>query len=397
MQPETLDGDSLDLGIDPIHIPKILKSNIILKIGHLHFSRISTVAGCKGMNRILEKLSENENALTSLEIRNCEKIESLNLLNLLANLQSLVLLDLTGRDYFFKTSGGLSSLVEKIAKSNVPLEKLLIHHMELEKIDDETVSDAFCKMKEIEVTWSMSKTQTTLLFLKIAKGSSNIKKLLVEEFSKIQLDYNQINPDCFTRGICKIEELKTNFSSKEHTKKLFETLSKNPGQLKSLTFTDSFTIEDMVDAETIAQAVCNLEKVFFEFDISEGVQTAIFRNIVEKKDVRLKTLHMKSVIKSSDTMTFIKATLSLENVYFIIGDDLVAQRVENLLLDSILKEEDCKLKCVTLIFRNPKHFKHNKKLFQYPEEKLDRIKQKIGKLGIFYSPIGRGGFEKIFS
>ena len=344
MQSEKIDEASIDLGIDPIHIPKIFKSNIILKIGHLHLSRISTVAASRGMNRLLEKLSENKNALTSLEIRNCENIEPLNLENLLTNLQSLVLLDLTGRDYFFMASGGLSSIVEKISRSDVPLEKLLIHHMELDKIDDETVSDAFCKMKEVEVTWSMSKTQTTMMFLKIAKGLSNIKKLLVEEWGKVQLDYNQINPASFTLAICKIEELKTDFSSKEHTRMLFETLSKNPGQLKSLTFADSSTIEDVADADTIAQAVCNLEKIFFESDISEGVQTAIFRiiaKIANKKDVRLKTLHMKSVIKCRDTMTFIKATLALENVYFFIGDDLVAQQVENMLLDSMLKEEDC--------------------------------------------------------
>ena len=397
VQSEKIDEASMDLGIDPIHIPKIFKSIIILKIGHLHLSRIRTEAASRGMNRILEKLSENKNALASLEIRNCENIESLNLESLLTNLQSLVLLDLTGRDHFFTTSGGLSSIVEKISRSDVPLEKLLIHHRDLDKINDETVSDAFCKMKEVEVTWSMSKTQTTLMFLKIAKGSRNIKKLLVEEWGKIQLDYDQITPDSFTLAICKIVELKTDFSSKEHTKMLFETLSKNPGQLKSLTFADLSTIEDVADANTIAQAVCNLEKIFFKSDISEGVQTAIFRIIANKKGVRLKTLHMQSVIKCTDTMTFIKATLTLENVYFFIGDDLVAQRVENTLLDSMLKGEDCKLKCVTLIFRNPKHFNYNKKLFQYPEEKLVRIKEKIGKLNIFYSPLGRGGFEKLFS
>ena len=88
--------------------------------------------------------------------------------------------------------------------------------------------------------------------------------MIVEEWGKIQLEYSEITPQVFTKAICRIEELKMNFASKEHTKLFFETLSRNPGQLKSLTFTDSYSIEEFADTETIAQAVCNLEEVFFE-------------------------------------------------------------------------------------------------------------------------------------
>ena len=166
--------------------------------------------------------------------------------------------------------------------------------------------------------------------------------------------------------------------------------------VKCLTFTDSYSIEEFADAETIAHAVCNLEKVFFEFDISERLQTAIFRTIAEEKGVKLKTLHMKSsAIKCPDTKTFIKATLKLENIYFIIGEDLVARSAENLLLDGMLEQENCCLHSVTLIFRNPKHYFNNKKLFQYPEDKLLRIKEKIAKINICYSPFLSGGFERI--
>ena len=410
VQADEIDEDDQDLGIDPIHMGKILKSNIILKIGHLHFSKINTVDGKKWMDRILEKLCENQNCLTSLEIRNCEMVSSLKVEKLLPNLQTLVLFDRTGHDNFFKSRakfsadfatktvcpGGLFPIVAKIARSDNPLEKLLIHHNDIDKIDDEIVSDAFCKMKEIETTWTMSKTQMTLMFHKIADGCSNIRKLIVEEWGKIQLEYSEITPQVFTKAICRIEELKMNFASKEHTKLFFETLSRNPGQLKSLTFTDSYSIEEFADAETIAQAVCNLEEVFFEFDISESLQTAIFRTIAEEKGVKLKTLHKKSsAIKCPDTKTFIKATLKLENIYFIFGEDLVAKSAENLLLDSMLEQENCCLQSVTLIFRNPKHYFNNKKLFQYPEDKLVRIKEKIAKLNIYYSPFLSGGFERI--
>ena len=391
------------MGIDPNDIEKILNSNIILKIGHLHFSKINKVDAKKWMNSILEKLAENKNCLTCLEIQNCEKVSAVKIAKLLPNLQSLVLMDRTDNDNFFRppspegrSLSGISSIVVKIARSENSLEKLSIHHNDLDKMDDEIVTEAFCKMREIETNWTMSKSQMTLIFSKIAEGCSNIRKFIVEEWGKIQLDYTQITPDLFTKAICNIEELNMNFASKEHTKKLFETLSKNPGKLRSLTFTDSFSIEEYADTETIALAVCNLEKVFFEYDISEGLQTAIFRTIAQKK-VKLKTLHKKgSAIKCPDTKAFIKATLKLKSIYFIIGEDLVAKFAENQLLDAMLEEKDCSLQSVTLIFRNPKHHYNNKRLFQYPEEKLLRIKENIGKLNIYYSPFLRGGFEKIF-
>ena len=346
------------------------------------------------MDKILELLVEDENCLSSLEIRNCEKVDALKLEKLIPNLKSLVLMDRTGHDYFFRSPGSLASIVERIARSDNSLEKLLIHHNELDKIDDELVSDAFCKAREIETTSTMSKAQMGLMFTKIAGGRSNIRKLFVEEWGKIQIDYTQINPELYTLAISKIKELKMDFASKEHAEMLFELLAKNTGQLKSLTFTDSLSIED---TKTLAKVVCNLEKVFFEFDISEDLQTSIFRTIADEKVAKLKTLHLQSAIKCSDIKAFIRATLKLKDIYFIIGETLVAKSVENLLLDSILEEENCNLRSVTLIFRNPKFYFNNKKLFQYPEEKLKRIKQRIGKLNIYYSPFCRGGFERIFS
>ena len=108
VQADEIDNDDQDLGIDPIDMERILKSNIILKIGHLHFSKINTVDAKKWMDQILEKLCENQNCLTSLEIRNCEMVSSLKVEKLLPNLQTLVLFDRTGHDNFFKSRAKFS-------------------------------------------------------------------------------------------------------------------------------------------------------------------------------------------------------------------------------------------------------------------------------------------------
>ena len=102
VDPDELDGSAIDLGIDQTVMPELFKSDVILRVGHLHFSRLRSQADTDWMNRILEMLTEKEICLTNLEIKNCESLDPLQIEKLLPKLQGLVLMDRTGHEHFFK-------------------------------------------------------------------------------------------------------------------------------------------------------------------------------------------------------------------------------------------------------------------------------------------------------